>query len=33
MKTYGYGDSRPLATGKSEGALAQNRRVEIEVVD
>ncbi len=33
MKTLGYGDSRPLVSGKSEAALAQNRRVEIEVVD
>ncbi|MDM8563755.1 tetratricopeptide repeat protein [Candidatus Marithioploca araucensis] len=33
MKTFGYGDSRPLVSGESEAALAQNRRVEIEVVD
>jgi outer membrane protein OmpA-like peptidoglycan-associated protein len=33
MKTFGYGYSRPLVSGDSDAALAQNRRVEIEVVD
>jgi flagellar motor protein MotB len=33
MKTFGYGSSRPLVSGDSEAALAQNRRVEIEVGD
>jgi len=33
MKKLAYGNSRPLVKDKSEAALAQNRRVEIEVVD
>jgi chemotaxis protein MotB len=33
MKTFGYGENRPLVSGESEAALAKNRRVEIEVVD
>jgi len=33
MKTFAYGDSRPLVSGESEAALAENRRVEIELGD
>ncbi len=33
LKTYGYGSSKSLVSGKSKAALAQNRRVEIEVID
>ncbi|OQY50770.1 MAG: hypothetical protein DRR08_28325 [Candidatus Parabeggiatoa sp. nov. 2] len=33
IKTFGYGDSRPLVSGDSEAALAKNRRVKIEVVN
>jgi outer membrane protein OmpA-like peptidoglycan-associated protein len=33
MKTFGYGNNRPLVNGDNEAALAQNRRVEIEVGD
>jgi len=33
MKTFAYGDNRPLVNGDNEAALAQNRRVEIEMGD
>jgi outer membrane protein OmpA-like peptidoglycan-associated protein len=33
LKIYSYGSSKSLVSGKSEEALAQNRRVEIEVSD
>jgi outer membrane protein OmpA-like peptidoglycan-associated protein len=33
MKTHGYGASKPWIEGRTAAALAQNRRVEIEVIE